>query len=84
LQITYDPKVSQMGNQFGLVNGERTVESIIRIPFERLRSLKEIIVSHQASFPDLKCEDQKSITIPIETLLEKLKAGNGRYTEIVN
>ncbi|SMD41978.1 hypothetical protein SAMN00777080_0514 [Aquiflexum balticum DSM 16537] len=83
LQITLTPRYPN-GESVWIVNGERTVESIIRITFERLRSLKEISVSHQAVFPDLKCEDQKSITIPIETLLEKLKAGNGRYTETVN
>lgn len=82
LQITFRPKF-QNGESVWTVNSERTVETVVRIPFERLRSLKEISIAHQVTFPILKCEDQKSITLPIDTVFERIKAGNGQFNEFV-
>lgn len=83
LQITLTPRFLG-GESVWSVNGNKTVENVVRIPSATLRELKEITIAHQVSFKDLKCEDQKSITIPFETLMKNLSAGNGRYTETVN
>jgi hypothetical protein len=82
LQLSLTPNFP-IGESVWTINGERTVNLVVRIPSERLRRLEEISISHQITFKDLKCEDQKSITIPMGTVFERLKAGEGQFNEFV-
>ena len=71
-----------IGKSTWTFNGESTEREFL-IPVNRLREIKEIVITHQIVVNEFDCTDEKTFSITIEELAKRLSAGNGVFETTV-